>query len=70
MDLQFFQFSEDFEVVQRQLPHWSQAGSLAFITFRTFDSMPRSVVRLGWQSAMTGCARTELIQTMISGKLN
>jgi REP element-mobilizing transposase RayT len=44
VDLQFFQFSEDFEVVQRQLPHWSQAGSLAFITFRTFDSMPRSVV--------------------------
>ncbi len=29
----------------RNLPHWFQAGSALFITFRTFDSMPKEVVR-------------------------
>jgi type I restriction enzyme R subunit len=36
---------EDRAVVWRKLPHWSQAGTLAFITWRTWDSMPAVVVR-------------------------
>jgi type I restriction enzyme R subunit len=30
-------------------PHWSQAGTVVFITFRTADSIPREVVRR-WES--------------------
>ena len=26
-------------------PHWSQAGAVTFLTFRTHDSLPRSVVQ-------------------------
>src|SRR5262249_2289062 len=32
-------------VVERRLPHWSQAGTLAFITWRTWDSIPEAVLR-------------------------
>lgn len=34
----------DYSVVGRRLPHWTQAGTLCFITWRTEDSMPREVV--------------------------
>jgi REP element-mobilizing transposase RayT len=34
-------------IVQRRLPHWAQPGTVCFITFRTADSMPKSVVD-GW----------------------
>jgi type I restriction enzyme R subunit len=39
----FFERSEEFAVVEKQLPHWSQTGTLAFITWRTADSLPREV---------------------------
>jgi putative transposase len=32
-------------VFWRKLPHWSQAGTLCFIIWRTWDSMPATVVR-------------------------
>src|SRR5688500_4908461 len=32
-------------VVYRQLPHWGQAGTLCFITFRTDDSIPNDVLK-------------------------
>lgn len=35
----------DATVFWRKLPHWSQAGTLCFITWRTWDSMPAAVVR-------------------------
>jgi REP element-mobilizing transposase RayT len=35
---------EDRAVVWRKLPHWSQPGTLCFITWRTWDSMPAAVV--------------------------
>ncbi len=41
---QTFDPREDFAVVTRRLPHWSQAGTICFITFRTWDSMPAHVV--------------------------
>ena len=40
----FFRREEKFEVIQRRLPHWTQAGTLSFLTFRTHDSMPASVM--------------------------
>ncbi|MGW8256245.1 MAG: transposase [Thermoguttaceae bacterium] len=42
---QAFDPHEEFTVVERRLPHWSQAGTVCFITFRTWDSMPEHVVR-------------------------
>jgi type I restriction enzyme R subunit len=33
-----------YAVVDRRLPHWSQAGTVCFITWRTFDSIPTEVL--------------------------
>ena len=41
--LQVFDPSADFAVAERRLPHWSQAGTICFITWRTLDSIPRAV---------------------------
>jgi putative transposase len=35
----------EFTIVERKLPHWQQAGAVCFLTFRTFDSLPQSVLR-------------------------
>jgi putative transposase len=43
--IQVFDPKQDFAVVQRRLPHWSQAGTMAFITWRTWDSIPEDVYR-------------------------
>jgi putative transposase len=44
--LPFHLFDHDAEVqiVDRRLPHWSQAGTVCFITWRTQDSMPNAVL--------------------------
>jgi type I restriction enzyme R subunit len=45
---------EYFVVERRDLPHWTQAGTVAFITWRTWDSIPKPVyiewlrIRAGW----------------------
>ncbi|NQT15400.1 MAG: hypothetical protein HQ582_21770, partial [Planctomycetes bacterium] len=39
-----FDPDEDVHLVERKLPHWAQAGTLCFITFRTWDSMPKPVL--------------------------
>jgi len=39
-----FDAEAEVRIVERRLPHWSQAGTLCFITFRTHDSMPREVL--------------------------
>ncbi len=44
--IQTFQSQQDFAVVQRRLPHWSQAGTVSFITWRTWDSIPEQVLKL------------------------
>jgi REP element-mobilizing transposase RayT len=41
--LTFFDPGAEFTVVARRLPHWSQAGVVAFITWRTWDSIPEDV---------------------------
>ncbi len=42
--LQVFDPKQDVLIVERRLPHWSQAGTLSFITWRTWDSIPKSVL--------------------------
>jgi type I restriction enzyme R subunit len=41
--------SQDILIVQRRLPHWSQAGAIAFITWRTNDSTPEPILNR-WRS--------------------
>lgn len=48
--VQVFDPSQDYAVIERRLPHWSQPGTICFITFRTWDSMPASVVQT-WAAA-------------------
>jgi putative transposase len=43
--LQVFDPTAEFTIIERRLPHWSQAGTVAFITWRTDDSIPRPVLR-------------------------
>ena len=38
-ELHFFDPHDSISIVERRLPHWSQAGVLCFITFRTHDSL-------------------------------
>ena len=33
------------KIIDRRLPHWSQAGAITFITWRTADSIPADVLR-------------------------
>lgn len=47
LPLQAFDPLQEYKVVDRRLPHWSQAGTICFITYRTWDSMPAHVVA-GW----------------------
>src|ERR1700722_8245106 len=42
--IQVFDRSQPYTVFHRRLPHWTQAGTLCFITFRTWDSIPRPVL--------------------------
>jgi putative transposase len=42
--LQFFDRQQDFTVAWRTLPHWSQAGTVCFLTWRTNDSLPKSLL--------------------------
>ncbi|MFO0789771.1 MAG: transposase [Pirellulales bacterium] len=43
--MQFFDPKQDHTVVWKRLPHWAQAGTLCFITWRTADSLPVDVRR-------------------------
>jgi type I restriction enzyme R subunit len=42
--LQFFDPKEEHTIAWKSLPHWAQAGTLCFITWRTADSLPNAVV--------------------------
>jgi len=44
-DISFFDGNADYSVVDRNLPHWSQAGTLCFITWRLADSLPAEVLQ-------------------------
>ena len=42
--LHVFDPEAEVAIIERRLPHWGQAGAIAFLTFRTADSMPKSVL--------------------------
>lgn len=42
--LQFFGPKQDFTIAWKALPHWAQAGTVCFITWRTADSLPADVI--------------------------
>ena len=46
--MQVFDPNQEFAIFERRLPHWSQAGTITFITWRIWDSMPEKVLRQ-WQ---------------------
>jgi putative transposase len=39
-----FDREADVHIIDRRLPHWGQAGTVCFITWRTHDSMPNLVL--------------------------
>ena len=41
LPVHLFDSDADVFIVERKLPHWSQAGAVAFLTWRTHDSMPK-----------------------------
>jgi type I restriction enzyme R subunit len=43
--IQVFDPRQDYSVIERRLPHWSQAGTISFITWRTWDSIPESILQ-------------------------
>jgi REP element-mobilizing transposase RayT len=43
-DWSVFDPQRDIRVDERRLPHWSQSETVCFITWRTWDSLPRNVV--------------------------
>jgi REP element-mobilizing transposase RayT len=51
-DIQYFDAKDDVAIQYRQLPHWSQAGTLCFITWRTDDSIPAPVLA-NWMAERT-----------------
>jgi putative transposase len=48
-EVQVFDPSQDVSIITRQLPHWSQAGTISFITWRTWDSLPKHVIQ-AWET--------------------
>lgn len=42
--MQFFDRDQEILLTERRLPHWAQAGTVTFITFRTWDSLPTAVI--------------------------
>jgi len=42
--LRLFEPRDEYGVVERRLPHWCQAGTVSFITWSTWDSMPARVL--------------------------
>lgn len=44
LPFRFFEPNEEYFIIERDLPHWAQAGTICFITWRAWDSMPREVI--------------------------
>jgi putative transposase len=57
---------EEYTVVWRKLPHWVQAGTVSFVTWRTWDSMPTTVIR-GWQAERDAWLRRHGIDPAMPG---
>ncbi len=48
-ELRFFERDDDFTIVWKNLPHWTQAGTITFITWRLADSLPAAAIAV-WQA--------------------
>jgi REP element-mobilizing transposase RayT len=68
--VKFGVFDKDGEVAEseRYLPHWFQPGVVVFVTFRTEDSMPRSVVAQ-WQEEQRRWLRDQGVEDYLEGPL-
>jgi len=44
LPFRLFDPEADVTIVDRRLPHWSQAGTVCFITWRSIDSIPKQVL--------------------------
>src|SRR5262245_59880354 len=44
LPFQLFDHEAEVRIVERKLPHWSQAGAICFIAWRTVDSLPQVVL--------------------------
>lgn len=44
LSFRFFDPDDEYFIGARRLPHWTQAGTVCFITWRTWDSMLREVI--------------------------
>lgn len=56
MQFQFFDRDGDLYIHYRRLPHWDQPGALAFVTWRTIDSIPQPLIRQ-WRVERAGWLR-------------
>lgn len=56
-ELRYFDPKQDYSVAWKTLPHWAQAGTLCFITWRTADSLPQAA-----QERITAERRETLLQ--------
>lgn len=54
--MQFFDRDQEVLLTERRLPHWAQAGTITFITFRTWDSLPKAVIE-AWLAERDGWLR-------------
>ena len=43
-DIGYFDSTAEYAIAERGLPHWTQSGTVCFITWRTDDSLPASVL--------------------------
>jgi REP-associated tyrosine transposase len=43
--IQVFDPKQDYSILERRLPHWTQSGTITFITWRTWDSIPEAVLK-------------------------
>jgi putative transposase len=58
--IQVFDRHQDFAVIERRLPHWSQAGTIAFLTWRTWDSIPEHVLKVWLAERNTWLLRRDI----------
>jgi REP element-mobilizing transposase RayT len=64
--MRFFNPHDDVLITQRRLPHWGQDGAVVFITWRTHDSMPKSVLEV-WRAERNRWLLAHEIDSKIKG---
>ena len=66
--MQIFDPKQEFCIVERRLPHWSQAGTITFVTWRTWDSIPEKFFANGRANEALGCVATTSIPRLLIGR--